>query len=194
MYRSSRLRSTLNTGYITGLGMCEVCTEAVDCVPLWTRVTFPIDWIRQKSSLDIFLENRSICRKYIYLSFVEDSLFFTYFSFFCRKFCLNILFTSDTIYRIDYFLNYFPHRANLTNRLFQIWLLDYFSGSKLRRNFVEVWSKFVMASRSAICKILSCKCTFTMKETWSHLNTNMYMYIYIYICIFGIRNTCYVYI
>ena len=37
MYRSSRLRSSLNTGYITGLGMCEVCTEAVHCAALWTR-------------------------------------------------------------------------------------------------------------------------------------------------------------
>ena len=39
MYRSSPFRSTLNTGYITGLGMCKVCTEAVHCVALWTRVT-----------------------------------------------------------------------------------------------------------------------------------------------------------
>ena len=46
MYRSSpfrstfnTFRSTLNTGYITGLGMCEVCTEAVHSVALWTRVT-----------------------------------------------------------------------------------------------------------------------------------------------------------
>ena len=39
MYRSSPLRSTLNTGYITGLDMCKVCTEAVHCVALWTRVT-----------------------------------------------------------------------------------------------------------------------------------------------------------
>ena len=38
MYRSSPFRSTLNTGYITGLGMCEVCTEAVHSVALWTRV------------------------------------------------------------------------------------------------------------------------------------------------------------
>ena len=29
MYRSSPFRSTLNTGYITGLDMCKVCTEAV---------------------------------------------------------------------------------------------------------------------------------------------------------------------
>ena len=29
MYRSSSLRSTLNTSYIRGLGMCKVCTEAV---------------------------------------------------------------------------------------------------------------------------------------------------------------------
>ena len=29
MYRSSPFRSTLNTSYITGLDMCEVCTEAV---------------------------------------------------------------------------------------------------------------------------------------------------------------------
>ena len=34
MYRSSRLRSTLNTKAITGLDMCKVCTEAVDCVAL----------------------------------------------------------------------------------------------------------------------------------------------------------------
>ena len=39
MYRSSLLRSTLNTGYITGLDMCKVCTEAVHSVALWTRVT-----------------------------------------------------------------------------------------------------------------------------------------------------------
>ena len=30
MYRSRPLRSTLNTGYITGLDMCKVCTEALD--------------------------------------------------------------------------------------------------------------------------------------------------------------------
>ena len=38
MYRSSPLRSTLNTGYITGLDMCKVCTEAVRCAALWTCV------------------------------------------------------------------------------------------------------------------------------------------------------------
>ena len=38
MYRSSPLRSTLNTGYITGLDMCKVCTEAVHCAALWTCV------------------------------------------------------------------------------------------------------------------------------------------------------------
>ena len=43
MYRSSPLRSTLNTGYITGLDMCKVCTEAVHCVALWTRVTLGLD-------------------------------------------------------------------------------------------------------------------------------------------------------
>ena len=39
MYRSSPFRSTLNTGYITGLDMCKVCTDAVHSVALWTRVT-----------------------------------------------------------------------------------------------------------------------------------------------------------
>ena len=34
VYRSSQLRSTLNTGYITALDMCEVCTEAVHSVAL----------------------------------------------------------------------------------------------------------------------------------------------------------------
>ena len=38
MYRSSPFRSTLNTGYITALDMCEVCTEAVHSVAPWTRV------------------------------------------------------------------------------------------------------------------------------------------------------------
>ena len=36
------LRSTLNTGYITGLDMCKVCTEAVHCVARWTRVTLQV--------------------------------------------------------------------------------------------------------------------------------------------------------
>ena len=38
MYRSSPFRSTLNTGYITGLDMCKVRTEAVHCAALWTSV------------------------------------------------------------------------------------------------------------------------------------------------------------
>ena len=39
MYRSSPFRSNLNTGYITTLDMCEVCTQAVHPVAMWTRVT-----------------------------------------------------------------------------------------------------------------------------------------------------------
>ena len=39
MYPSNPPRSTLNTGYITALDMCEVCTEAVHSVALWTRAT-----------------------------------------------------------------------------------------------------------------------------------------------------------
>ena len=42
MYRSSPFRSTLNTGHITGLDMCKVCTEAVHSVSLWTRVTLQV--------------------------------------------------------------------------------------------------------------------------------------------------------
>ena len=42
MYRSGPFRSTLNTGYITGLDMCKVCTEAVHSVALWTRVTLQV--------------------------------------------------------------------------------------------------------------------------------------------------------
>ena len=34
MYRSSPFRSTLNTGYITGLDMCKVCIEAGHSVAL----------------------------------------------------------------------------------------------------------------------------------------------------------------
>ena len=39
MYRSTSFRSTLNTSYIRGLGMCKVCTEAVHSEALFTRVT-----------------------------------------------------------------------------------------------------------------------------------------------------------
>ena len=39
MYRSSRLCSTVNTNVITGWDMFQVCTEAVDCVALWTRTS-----------------------------------------------------------------------------------------------------------------------------------------------------------
>ena len=39
MYRSSPFRSTLSTGYITALDMCEVCTQAVHSVAPWARVT-----------------------------------------------------------------------------------------------------------------------------------------------------------
>ena len=39
MQLSSPFRSTLNTGFIIPLDMCEVCTEAVHCEALWTRVT-----------------------------------------------------------------------------------------------------------------------------------------------------------
>ena len=49
MYPSSPLRSTLNTGYITGVDMCKVCTQAVHSVALWTRVTLQV-WTCVKSS------------------------------------------------------------------------------------------------------------------------------------------------
>ena len=42
MYRSSPFRSSLNRGYITALDRCEVCTEAVHSVALWTRVTLQL--------------------------------------------------------------------------------------------------------------------------------------------------------
>ena len=35
--------STLNTGYITALDMYEVCTEAVHSVALWIRVTLQLE-------------------------------------------------------------------------------------------------------------------------------------------------------
>ena len=58
MYRRSPFRSTLNMGYITGLDMCKVCTEAVHSVALWTRVTLGLDyvpnhWKRRKVHEDI---------------------------------------------------------------------------------------------------------------------------------------------
>ena len=42
MYRSSPFRSTLNPGYITTWDMCEVCTEAVHSVALWTWLTLQL--------------------------------------------------------------------------------------------------------------------------------------------------------
>ena len=38
-FGQTAFRSILNTSYITGLDMCEVCTEAVHSAALWTRVT-----------------------------------------------------------------------------------------------------------------------------------------------------------
>ena len=35
-------RVGLNTGYITGVDMCKVCTDAVQSVALWTRVTLQV--------------------------------------------------------------------------------------------------------------------------------------------------------
>ena len=45
MYRSSSLRSTLNAGYITGLGMCKECPEAVHCVALSKRT-----WVKKRKN------------------------------------------------------------------------------------------------------------------------------------------------
>ena len=54
MYGNSPFRSTLNMGYITALDMCEVCTEAVHCVALWTRVTSQlwtcVKYVRKQST------------------------------------------------------------------------------------------------------------------------------------------------
>ena len=38
-YKAFIAKFTLNTGYITGVDMCKVCTEAVQSVALWTHVT-----------------------------------------------------------------------------------------------------------------------------------------------------------
>ena len=47
MYRSSPLHSTLNTNVITGLDMCQLCTEAVHCVALWTRTISQVwTWVK----------------------------------------------------------------------------------------------------------------------------------------------------
>ena len=60
MYRSSPLRSTLNTGYITGLDMCKVCAEAVHCAALWTRVTLQV-WTCVKYVHSVALWTRVMC-------------------------------------------------------------------------------------------------------------------------------------
>ena len=61
MYRSSPFRSTLNTGYITGLDMCKVCTEAVHSVALWTRVTLQV-WTCVK-----YIPKQSIAQRFEHL-------------------------------------------------------------------------------------------------------------------------------
>ena len=58
MHRSSPFRSTLNTGYITGLDMCKVCTETVHSVALWTRVTLQV-WTRVK-----YVPKQSIAQRF----------------------------------------------------------------------------------------------------------------------------------
>ena len=51
MYRSSPLRSTLNTNVITGLDMCKVCTEAVDAVQHSARHIFSESIVRNSTTL-----------------------------------------------------------------------------------------------------------------------------------------------
>ena len=47
MHWSRPLRSTLNTNEITGLDMCQVCTEAVHCVALWTGTISQVwTWVK----------------------------------------------------------------------------------------------------------------------------------------------------
>ena len=47
LYRSSPLRSTFNTGYIKVWTCVTVCTEAVHCVALGTRVTLRFGHVLQ---------------------------------------------------------------------------------------------------------------------------------------------------
>ena len=60
MYQSSPFRRTLNTGYITALDMCEVCTEAVHSVALWTRVTLQL-WTCVKYLLKQYITALAMC-------------------------------------------------------------------------------------------------------------------------------------
>ena len=63
MYRSCPLRSTLNTGYITGLDMFKICTKAVHSAALWTRVTLQV-WTCVKYVLKQSIPQRfeHVCR------------------------------------------------------------------------------------------------------------------------------------
>ena len=78
MFRSGPLRSTLNMSYITGLGMSRVCTEAVHCVALGTRVTSHVwacvlEYVPKRSSIIGSTLNTSYitvwaCVEYMYRS------------------------------------------------------------------------------------------------------------------------------
>ena len=60
MYRSSPFRSKLNTGYITTLDMCEVCTEAVHYVANWTQVSLQL-WTCRKTLKNNYITALDMC-------------------------------------------------------------------------------------------------------------------------------------
>ena len=64
MYRSSPLRSTLNTNVITGLDMCKVCTEAVHCVysTLNRNVITGLDMCKVCTPIDRMIFAKKGCR------------------------------------------------------------------------------------------------------------------------------------
>ena len=102
MFRSRPLRSTFNTSYITGLGMCRVCTEAVHCVALSTRVTSQV-WA---------------CVEYV--PKLSETLFFNQISFRKKLFFFKPLlllrkssFLITFLFERNSFFNHIPFRKKL---------------------------------------------------------------------------------
>ena len=116
MYRSSPLRSTLNTSYITSLGMCRVCSEAVHCVALWTRVTSQV-WA---------------CVEYV--PKLSETLFFNHISFRKKLFFFKPLLL---LRKSSFLITFLFERNSFFNRISFRKKLFFFEPLLLFRNFLN---------------------------------------------------------
>ena len=118
MYRSSPLRSTLNTGYITGLDMCKVCTEAVHSVALWTRFTLQV-WTCVK-----YVPKQSIAQRFEHVCKCKRMSSWLWVEKNDAKLCLCVLVT--------------PVRVTLENGCVRTWLQSVCAGDSAGKKWCKI--------------------------------------------------------